>query len=143
MEEVPDGYEEVKRRYEVPDGRLLVVRDRVDVAVDDERYLIASRVLNPDGHEVALVSGDTRDATIAKMFEPWATVLLVGNPRRTEYGVTIKPPKGLVEGARILMSPTGGRDVKLKSGDMEMDVTVIPFETVMLIDKGEQVGDVQ
>lgn len=122
----------VWRRYKPTPGHLVVVRDRIE---EQDGHLVVSRVTTFGGKSAAILG--TQDETKRKQaFEPWATVLMIGAPRMTDYGTTIQPPE-VKEGQRILVSPTGGRDVVVGGGGTSMTITVIAFEAIVLIDIGE------
>lgn len=125
---------EIWRRYSPADGRVVVVRDRQPEI--GENY-VASMVRGPEGQMVPIL-GTQWQRDVAQQFEPWATVLMIGDARVTDWGTTINPPKKIKEGSRVLIAPTGGRDVELSAGEIKMTITVIPFEGIVLIDNGEE-----
>ena len=118
---------EIWKRFSVPPGRIMLVRDKVkEAAVEFEDITGAVK---------SIYLTDER-RSINQMFEPWATVLMIGAARPTEYGTLIEPPD-VKEGDRVLIAPTGGRDVEIGDGEQKMSVTVVPFEAVLLIDHGD------
>jgi hypothetical protein len=134
----------VWKRYRVPAGRFLMVRDRVEtetIGTADDKYLVASRVTDLHGKEVTILAGDQIRVDHAQTFEPWGTVLMVGKPRLTESGREVTPPEGLEEGRRVLISESAGRDVKIGDGEASMIITTVPFEAIHLVDMGETEAD--
>lgn len=106
-------------------GRIAVVREAVMEAL--------SVVEREDGTKVEIVGADgdmySTDVQYRKAINPWALVVGVGEPRRTDYGTTIETD--VQEGDKVLISEVG-RSVPLETADGEKDyVYVLPFEGIL------------
>lgn len=111
----------------IPPGHVMVVRDRVE-AVDSN--VVLSKVTRDDGQAVPIFgSEDRRD--LMQTFQPWATVLMVGDPYITDFGQTIQPPP-VKPGMRVLIVATAAEDIDLEADGQSMRVTLVGFRAIKL-----------
>lgn len=104
---------EVQGRYEVCAGRIIVARDQAA-----EQY------------GAGVIEKTEERKMIDQMFVPWGTVLMVGGRfKPDDYRPDVAP------GQRVFFSPTGSRDVELAVGDEKMTVTLVSFESILIIDR--------
>lgn len=120
----------VIEEWGIPAGHVMVVRDGIETGGKYGDQVILSKVAGPDGQEVAILGDDGR-GELMQRFEPWATVLMVGEPYITDYGHTIQPPP-IRPGTRVLMVATAAEDIDLEAGGETMRVTLIPFRAIKL-----------
>lgn len=117
----------------IPAGEIMVVRDQIETREspgDTRGDYVASKILGLDG-EMKQIIGTKWQGDVAQTFQPWATVLMVGDPLVTDYGHTINPPP-IKAGMRVLIAATVASDIDLEAGGQTMRVTLIPFRAVKL-----------
>ena len=123
--DVVEEHRNVIEEFEVPAGYVLVARDKVAETWDKGGLIAAT------GDRVQML----------QQFEPWATVLLVGPPRVTDYGTTIHPPN-VKAGQRVLIHATAAENVELEAGGVTMTVTLVSFSAIKLIQRMQEATDV-
>jgi co-chaperonin GroES (HSP10) len=129
------AHQSVLDEWEVPEGIILVVRDRYERdEKGGEDLAIVSTVETVSGGTKAIYAPGER-TELLEAFEPWATVLMVGPPKVTDHGVTIYPPK-VKPGQRVLINATAAHDIDIPvEGGGKFRVTKIGFGSIALIKK--------
>lgn len=121
------SHQSVIDAWGIPAGQVMVVRDRVEKAHGE---YVASRVVRDDGSSATILGTQYR-GDMEQTFQPWATVLMVGDPYITDYGQTIQPPP-VKPGMRVLIVATAAEDVDLEAGGETMRVTLVSFRAIKL-----------
>lgn len=129
------SHQSVIDAWGIPAGQVMVVRDHVERAAlahtaAENQPVVLSTVLDPEGKEVKILGEEWR-GEMMQAFQPWATVLMIGDPYITDYGQTIQPPP-VYPGTRVLIVATAAEDVDLEAGGETMRVTLVSFRAIKL-----------
>lgn len=116
--------DEVKRRYIVMPGKILIAKKRMQTLADP-------------ADATSLTRTDGVGAEQENQWESWGTILMVGDGYHTDYGTRIEPHPEWKQGARVMFNPLGGQDVDLEAGGVKLTLTMVPFRNVVMVDLGE------